>query len=66
MRCYDPDRDFDGQMDRIICNRCVHKRKGVTCDAFPKGIPQSVLRSGEHFTPIPDDNGIVFEEKRSI
>lgn len=63
MKCYDPDREFDGQIDRILCNRCSHKRKGITCDAFPDGIPMEIIRSGEHFTAYPGDNGILFEEK---
>ena len=63
MKCYDPDREFDGQIDRILCNRCSHKREGITCDAFPDGIPMEIIRSGEHFTAYPGDNGILFEEK---
>lgn len=58
--CYEPDRET---IDPIICNRCKHKRSGITCDAFPNGIPKEILRSGEHFLPVSGDNGIVFEEK---
>ena len=43
-RCYEPDREFAEIEDPIICNRCVHKRAGITCDAFPEGIPMTVLR----------------------
>lgn len=63
MRCFEPDRDFDGLIDRIICNMCVHKRQGATCDAFPEGIPIEIIRSGQHYFSVPGDNGIVFEEK---
>lgn len=62
-RCYEPDREYVEHDDPIICNRCVHKRNGVTCDAFPDGIPMKILRSGEHFESVPGDRGIVFEER---
>ncbi len=61
MRCYEPDRDARDIDKSILCNRCVHKGKGITCAAFPAGIPVDVLRSGEHYTSVPGDNGIVFE-----
>ncbi len=61
MRCYEPDRELR-EMDRtILCNRCLHKRMGGTCAAFPNGIPMEILRSGEHFTSVPGDNGIVYK-----
>ena len=62
IRCYEPDRELE-VIDPIICNRCVHKQPGVKCAAFPNGIPMEILRSGEHFTSVPGDNGIVFKEK---
>jgi len=62
-RCYEPDKEPQPLQNTIICNLCVHKRAGKTCDAFPDGIPISILRSNEHFISIPGDNGIVFEEK---
>ena len=62
-RCYEPDRE---EIDPIICNRCKHRRKGITCDAFPEGIPIEIIRSGEHFLPVDGDHGIVFEEKDVI
>lgn len=58
--CYEPDRE---DIDPIICNHCKHRRKGITCDAFPNGIPIEIIRSGEHFLPVLGDNGVVFEEK---
>lgn len=62
--CYEPDREET--IDKILCNRCKHKRERITCDAFPDGIPIEIIRSGEHFRPVPGDNGIVFEEKVEI
>lgn len=62
--CYEPDREK--MIDKILCNRCKHKRKGITCDTFPDGIPMEIIRSGEHFLPVPGDNGIVFEERDII
>ena len=62
--CYEPDREET--IDKILCNRCKHLRRGITCDAFPNGIPMSILRNGEHFLPVPGDTGIVFEEKESL
>lgn len=59
-RCYEPDREFDPNVDTIICNSCIHKLSGVTCAAFPEGIPDYILRNGEHYTSVPGDNGIVY------
>lgn len=61
--CYEPDRELDPNMDLIICNQCIHKRSGICCDAFPKGIPSFILRNGEHYTPVAGDNGIIFEAR---
>ena len=62
--CYEPHREET--IDKILCNRCKHKREGITCDAFPNGIPIEIIRSGEHFLPVDGDHGIVFEEKAVI
>ena len=59
--CYEPDREET--IDKILCNHCKHKRDGITCDAFPNGIPIEIIRSGEHFLPVDGDHGIVFEKK---
>ncbi len=61
MRCYEPDRDLRDMDRTILCNQCIHKGKGITCAAFPNGIPMEILRSGEHFTSVSGDKGIVFE-----
>ncbi len=63
MRCYEPDRDLRDMNCTILCNLCIHKGKGITCAAFPNGIPMEILRSGEHFTSVPGDNGIVFKAR---
>lgn len=47
------------------CNSCKHFHrvsKIVSCDAFPKGIPDEIF-DGDHLTPYPGDNGIQFEKK---
>lgn len=48
-----------------VCVRCVHYRggseAGLTCAAFPEGIPQSVIIEGnDHREPIVGDHGIRF------
>ncbi len=66
MRCYEPDRDARDMDRSILCNQCKHKRKGITCEAFPDGIPIEILRSGEHYTSVHGDNGIVFEDRKTV
>ena len=46
-----------------ICNKCIHYISGtVTCKAFKKRIPESILDgSNKHQVPFPGDNGIQFE-----
>ena len=48
----------------IKCTFCKHYNVGMSCIAFPNGIPEEIL-SGEndHTQPLPgQDNDIVFEE----
>ena len=49
--------------DKGICNKCKHiNENGVTCKAFPKGIPEEILRGDhDHRKPYPNDKGIRFE-----
>lgn len=61
--CYEPDRELDPKVKGIICNTCVHKQSGITCAAFPDGIPQYILRNGEHYLPVPGDHGITYTPK---
>lgn len=44
------------------CSNCKHWRGGVTCDAYPSGIPWPI-QSGDvsHIGSLPEDNGIVYE-----
>jgi hypothetical protein len=50
-----------------VCLDCRHFREvredqPLTCDAFPDGIPDIVIKGGhEHRTPLPGDHGIRFE-----
>lgn len=44
-----------------ICLYCAHKRIGMTCKAFPDGIPDDVMRGGSyHLRTREGDNGITF------
>ena len=44
------------------CANCMHWHGGLTCDAYPNGIPLPIM-SGDvsHMEPLPDDNGIQWE-----
>ncbi len=47
-----------------MCYGCTHKREGLTCDAFPAGIPLEIVRSvADHREPFHGDNGIRFEPR---
>ena len=48
----------------IICDYCKH-RKNLTCDAFPNGIPEEILKGeNNHLKPLVNQkNDIVFEVK---
>ena len=51
-----------------ICIKCKHFNykdfNGLTCLAFPEGIPDEILLNGNnHSKPLPEqDNDIIFEE----
>ncbi|MCX7004666.1 MAG: hypothetical protein NTV22_15520 [bacterium] len=65
------DRLIAHPMYAMVCFNCRHfhdfqEPQGralnpITCDAFPKGIPDGMLARGEHRTPYPGDHGIQFE-----
>jgi len=50
-----------------VCLICKHFNQddynGLTCSAFPEGIPDEILiKDNDHSKPLPDqDNDIVFE-----
>jgi len=44
------------------CATCKHNHGDVTCDAFPDGIPDVLLKpEGRHREPIDGDHGIQYE-----
>jgi len=47
-------------IDKGICNQCKHVHDdGVTCDAFPGGIPEEILTGDvSHKKPYKGDGGI--------
>lgn len=49
-------------IDNGICNKCKHVNEdGMTCKAFPNGIPKEILNGDfKHRRPYEGDNGIRF------
>jgi len=46
------------------CPKCAHYGGGSTCKAFPKGIPDVILKGAQaHTKPYPGDNGTIFTPK---
>ena len=59
-------QSFNGlDFEEPICNNCAHKISGgITCKAYPGGIPNEILENDvDHTKSYINDNGIVFEEK---
>lgn len=54
-----------GDMGLRISRQCATCRNliiGVTCKAFPEGIPAAIWKEGtDHSKPYPGDNGIVYD-----
>ena len=50
----------------VQCLACKHLGKPVTCDAFPKGIPERIVQGHfDHREPFPDQpNDILFEKRK--
>jgi len=49
-------------VDEPGCNNCKHWHGGLTCDAYPKGIPWPIMAGDvAHFEPLPDNNGVQYE-----
>ena len=46
-----------------ICIRCTRlSAEGLSCDAFPKGIPETILEyRHDHRKPLDGDNGLTFD-----
>lgn len=45
-----------------MCYLCARVTGSRTCEAFPKGIPDSIyLERGSHRAPVRGDGGVVFE-----
>jgi len=57
------DRDLRGiSIGAAKCNRCRHvSNDGLTCEAFPEGIPAEILTGKhDHTKAFPGDGGIRF------
>ncbi len=54
-------------MGACQCNQCRHvSDNGMTCAAFPQGIPIPILSGKvQHTKPYPGDHGIRFEPRES-
>ena len=49
------------------CMTCAHYQGGLTCKAFPDGIPPAILRGEEdHTQPIAGDHGVRYEQTKEI
>ena len=53
------------EMDfETCCPMCAHYQGGSTCQAFPQGIPDEILRGNiPHNKPYQGDNGVLFQAK---
>jgi len=53
-------------IDQGKCNKCVHVyANGITCAAFPDGIPSEILIGEfDHSSAYPDDGGIRFKKRK--
>jgi hypothetical protein len=46
-----------------LCSGCRHIRADYTCTAFPRGIPDEIVRGIDHTGPVKGDRGIRFEAR---
>lgn len=45
-----------------LCDVCAHRQEGMTCTAFPSGIPEPLqLMKEDHRHPYKGDNGVLFK-----
>jgi hypothetical protein len=64
-----PDWARDFGINEGICGMCEHLQEGtgLTCKAFPKGIPQAVLRGEvDHREPVEGDHGTRFKRREGV
>ena len=59
---------MENREENFICIKCQHFRElEGGCDAFPNGIPESILFANKHNKPIPgQNNNIEFERGKSL
>ena len=59
---------MENREENFICIKCQHFREFEGgCDAFPNGIPESVLFNNKHNKRLPEqDNDIVFKKGKSL
>ena len=54
----------EGGIAMSACAYCKHKQRGITCEAFPDGIPDEILMmKNDHLAPVEGDHGIQFEAR---
>ena len=57
----------EGDIEWSACAYCLHRRRDITCDAFPDGIPDEILdMEDDHLESFEGDNGIQFEPRPSV
>lgn len=45
-----------------LCLSCLRFKKGWTCEAFPKGIPNAIINNEvDHRNPVDGDHGLQFK-----
>lgn len=59
------DSDNDPVFEKVgICHVCIHRRSLRKCNAFPEGIPGTILVGRvDHTKPVPGDNSIQFSRE---
>lgn len=59
---------FSGPLEQVtvLCTSCEHRNDdGITCKAFPKGIPTGVFTGDlDHTKAIPGDKGVLYSKKK--
>lgn len=64
------DDDLRGSVSMEIssqCATCEHIIEGLTCKAFPKGIPAAIWRGEhDHTTPFDGDHGVRYQLAKGV